>query len=140
MSNIRRIKHLASHSKKVRVRKKNKKRLIRLWDTLGWQRIPDAFGRLSVAVRTTGFAVEEFSRIMQTYEMTDTIDIENPHESEFWIDESSAPLPVLFEQTYGLGDTVYDYPVCPRCIEPTYSQLNCPFCGQRFLEEGDHAI
>ncbi|MCL2563587.1 MAG: hypothetical protein FWE08_06090 [Oscillospiraceae bacterium] len=68
MSNIRRIQHLASHSKKMRVRKKNKKRLMRLGVIPSVERIAEGLRRLSAAMRAAGMSVEEFSRMVKAWQ------------------------------------------------------------------------
>jgi rubrerythrin len=40
---------------------------------------------------------------------------------------------VIFEKFYGIwkdGQNTNEFPMCPKCGEPTYSNDKCPFCGE----------
>ena len=50
--------------------------------------------------------------------------------------ENKKPVkPIMGNGCLGLGGTYYEMPTCPSCLEVTYSEPSCPFCGQPF-EEG----
>ena len=41
---------------------------------------------------------------------------------------------VIWEETYGING-IEEFPMCPKCNEPTYSKEKCPFCGEELEYE-----
>ena len=45
---------------------------------------------------------------------------------------------VVYEETYGIWngkEEIQEFPMCPKCNEPTYGEDNCPFCGEELEYE-----